>query len=131
MSRSHKTDRARRAHVPHKLWRVSYGQVVKATTPEDPNSRPDYQAARAAAQQTLEDAGMVLPHHGPDPLAEDRRTGGVRYGNQRKMRARGDLAARRADRKRDPAPILDAEGDLGLENKPSSPARRRGPRWTK
>lgn len=132
MSRTHKTDRARQARVPEKKWRKAYGKSLKETTGDygTAEGTARWRQARLAAEQAVADLGVDYDPHQTRAQDDDWRTGGVRYGNQRKMRARADQMARRADRKRDPDPILDAQGEIELENRPQSPARRRGMRWT-
>ena len=117
MSRTHKIQRSRQAHATSKLWRVAFNSSRKL-------GHTDEQASQEAHAILMETERLAQESR------ELHRTSGVRYGNQRKMRARADVVERRADRKRDPDPILDADGDLGLSDRPPSPSRRRGPRWT-
>lgn len=132
MSRTRKIERARKAHLPAKAWRVAYGQALKSPGSQGERlTGDDYKRAQAAAEKALSDQGLQLDPRIKAPMNEDMRTGGVRYGNQRKMRARMDIAARRADRKRDTDPALDVDGELGLPDRPESPQRRRGMRWTR
>lgn len=131
MSRTHKTDRARQARVPGKQWKKAYGQSLREAAGDGPRAycAEAHRRARLAAEQAIAEAGLDYDPYGSGG-DDDLREGGVRYGNQRKMRARADLAERRADRKRDPDPMLDAHGELELPDRPASPVRRRGMRWT-
>lgn len=132
MSRTRKIERARKSHMPAKAWRTAYGRSLKSSSAtKERLTRDDYATAQAAAEKALEEQGLKHDPYLSSTMDENARTCGVRYGNQRKMRARMDLAARRADRKRQVDPALDADGDLGLADRPESPVRRRGPRWTR
>ena len=132
MSRTRKIQRARTAHAPAKIWRVAY---LRALTPlrraDGRLTAEDHARARFVAVLALGGDGVNEESHTAGATADALRTCGVRYGNQRTMRARMDVCARRADRKRDPDPALDAEGDLGLASRPASPVRRRGMPWTR
>ena len=129
MSRTHKIQRSRKVRLPHKISGVASSRVIKKARKDHQWPTPqDHDNAKLASAQALLDAGFD-PDHCLDE--EMWRTRGVRYGNQRKMRAHMALISRRNDRKRDPNPILDADGDLELPSRPLSPVRRRGTNWSK
>lgn len=115
MSRTHKIDRTRAAHARSKAWVRAFNAAHDETaTPQQ----------RRAAQEQLSqmDAQFITS-------ADELTRTGVRYGNQRKIRARMHVVRRRAERKSAPDPVLDVDGELGLEGRPASPARARGSYW--
>jgi hypothetical protein len=109
MSRTHKIQRTRRAHAASKAWRVAFNR-----------SRPEAKVSDQERTQALAelDAQAVDPHQ-----AQDRRTSGKRYGNQRKFRAAARVTARRKLRKQAPDPMQDAFGDAELPARPRKPSR--------
>lgn len=115
MSRTHKIDRTRTAHARSKAW-------VRAF-----NAAHDESAAPQQRRQAQEELDRLEAQR-PASADELVRTG-VRYGNQRKIRSRMHVLRRRAERKKAPDPVLDVEGDVGLEDRPASPARSRGLYW--
>lgn len=116
MSRTHKIQRARQAYRESKRWRAAFNAALKL----------GYDQAQAHEEASLIQSEAQLLATSTELL----RTSGVRYGNQRKMRSRCDVKARRADKRSLINPAYDIQGDLGLETRPPSPARTRGPRWT-
>ena len=131
MGKTFKTDRARNSRLATKEFGRAYGGAlrdIKEETGKDFLDSEDYSYANEAAERHLHSKG--LKKRGYHDYDEDYETGGVRYGNQRKMRSRSDVKARRAEKRNMVDPMLDAEGDFELEDRPHSPAKSRGPRWT-
>lgn len=119
MSRTHKIDRARRAHAASRARVVAFNR-------SRPNRGLEPQE-RAEAIATLD---RLTRDREKGKSEEDARRSGVRHGNKRKSRAQSDRIKRRAERRRHTDPALDAEGNLGLEARPASPARLRDWRWS-
>ena len=113
MSRSHKEQRAREEREGSRRFVESFNEVNGES--RSPEALRRFHRVRQEQEKALRDEGPFE---------------GARFGQQRGMRARADVKDRRADRHRHLDPMLDADGDLGLENRPNSPAKRRGPKWS-
>ena len=112
MSRSHKEQHARQEREASRRFIDSFNEARGESRSLEAVRR--FHRAQQEREEALRDSGPFE---------------GYRYGNQRGMRAKADVKDRRADRHRHTDPEWDADGDLGLESRPASAAKRRGPKW--